>query len=74
MANNLEIPFCSLNTGTLITPNAGQSVFISAATASFSGSFGTVTIGANQVLNPALPIKIDSVVSGTARTLFYYID
>lgn len=74
MANNLEIPFCGLNTGTALTPNAGQSIFIVAATASFSGTFGTVTLGANQVLNPTLPIKIDSIVSGSARTLFYYID
>lgn len=73
MANNMDIPFCSYNTG-VITPGAGQSVFLTAATASFSGSFGTVTVGANQVLNPSVPIKFDTVVSGSARTLFYYLD
>jgi hypothetical protein len=73
MANNIDVPFCSFNTG-VITPGVGQSVFLTAATASFSGSFGTVTLGANQVLNPYVPIKFDTVVSGSARTLFYYLD
>ncbi|NDB28230.1 hypothetical protein EB169_01225 [archaeon] len=74
MANNLDIDFCTYNTGTTVTPSNGQSVYLTAATASFSGSFGTVTLGSNQTLNPCVPIKFDSVVSGSARTLFYYLD
>jgi hypothetical protein len=74
MANNIDISFCSYNTGTVINAGNGQSVYLAAATASFSGSFGTVTVGANQTLNPCIPIKLDVPVSGAARTLFYYLD
>jgi hypothetical protein len=74
MANNIDITFCTYNTGTVITAGSGQSIYLAAATASFSGSFGTVTVGANQTLNPNIPIKFDSPVSGSARTLFYYLD
>jgi hypothetical protein len=74
MANNTDITFCSYNTGTVITAGNGQSIYLAAATASFSGSFGTVTVGANQTLNPCVPIKLDYPISGTARTLFYYLD
>ena len=74
MANNIDINFCSYNTGTVINARNGQSVYLAAATASFSGSFGTVTVGANQTLNPYIPIKLDVPVSGAARTLFYYLD
>lgn len=75
MANNQEIQFCYFNTGTTITPASDKDVYIVSALASFSGDFGTVTVGANQTLNPAIPIKISSpVVSGTARSLFYYLE
>jgi hypothetical protein len=73
MNNNL-IPFCSLNTGTVITAGSNQAVYLVSALSTFSGSFGTVTIGSNQVLNSSLPIQLQSPVSGTARTLFYYIE
>ena len=74
MANNQDIQFCYFNTGTTITPTSDRDIYIVAALASFSGDFGTVTVGANQSLNPAVPIKIASpVVSGTARSLFYYL-
>lgn len=72
--NNNFIPFCALNTGTVITPASNQDVYLVSALSSFSGSFGTVTVGSNQVLNPAVPIKLDSPISGTARTLFYYLE
>jgi len=75
MANNQEIQFCYFNTGTTITPASDKDIYIVSALASFSGDFGTVTVGANQSLNPTIPIKISSpVVSGTARSLFYYFD
>lgn len=75
MANNQEIQFCYFNTGTTITPASDKDIYIVSALASFSGDFGTVTVGANQTLNPAIPIKISSpVVSGTARSLFYYLE
>ena len=73
MSNNLEIPFCYINTETTITPSDDKDIYIISALSSFSGDFGTITVGANQSLNPAFPIKISSpVVSGTARSLFYY--
>jgi len=75
MANNQDIQFCYFNTGTTITPASDKDVYIVSALASFSGDFGTVTLGANQTLNPSVPIKISSpVVSGTARSLFYYFE
>lgn len=75
MANNQEIQFCYFNTGTTITPASDKDVYIVSALASFSGDFGTVTVGANQSLNPTIPIKISSpVISGTARSLFYYLE
>ena len=75
MANNQEIQFCYFNTGTTITPASDKDIYIVSALASFSGDFGTVTVGANQSLNPTIPIKISSpVVSGTARSLFYYFE
>ena len=74
MNNNL-FPFCDFNTGTTITPTSDKDIYIVSALASFSGDFGTVTVGANQSLNPSVPIKISSpVVSGSARSLFYYFD
>lgn len=74
MSNNLEIPFCYINTETTITPSDDKDIYIISALSSFSGDFGTITVGANQSLNPAVPIKIASpVVSGTARSLFYYL-
>ena len=75
MANNQEIQFCYFNTGTTITPASDKDIYIVSALASFSGDFGTVTVGANQALNPTIPIKISSpVVIGTARSLFYYLE
>jgi hypothetical protein len=75
MAKNQDIEFCYFNTGTTITPTNGRDIYIVSALASFSGDFGTVTVGANQSLNPTYPIKISStVVSGSARSLFYYFD
>jgi hypothetical protein len=75
MANNQDIEFCYFNTGTTITATNDRDIYILSALASFSGDFGTVTVGANQSLNPAYPIKISSpVVSGTARSLFYYFE
>ena len=75
MAKNQDIEFCYFNTGTTITPTNGRDIYIVSALASFSGDFGTVTVGANQSLNPTYPIKIsNTVVSGTARSLFYYFD
>lgn len=75
MANNQEIPFCYFNTGTTITPATDKDIYIVSALSSFSGDFGTVTLGANQSLNPTIPIKISSpVVSGSARSLFYYFE
>ena len=70
-----EVEFCYFNTGTTITSTSDRDIYIVSALASFSGDFGTVTVGANQSLNPTYPIKISSpVVSGTARSLFYYFD
>lgn len=75
MANNQDLRFCYFNTGTTITPTNDTDVYIVSALASFSGDFGTVTVGANQCLNPSIPIKISSpVVSGSARSLFYYFE
>ena len=75
MANNQDIPFCYFNTDTTITPTNDKDIYIVSALASFSGDFGTITVGANQSLNPIIPIKISSpVVSGTARSLFYYFE
>jgi len=65
-------PFCTFNTGTVLTPNENQDIYIVSALGSFSGSFGTVTVGTNQSLNTFPPLKIDSPVSGDAGTLFYY--
>lgn len=70
---NDSISFCTSNTGVIQCPTE-KSIYITAALASFSGSFGTVTVGANQSLSPYVPIKFDSTVSGSANTLFYYID
>ena len=75
MAKNQDIEFCYFNTGTTITATNDRDIYIVSALASFSGDFGTVTVGANQSLNPTYPIKISStVVSGSARSLFYYFD
>jgi hypothetical protein len=75
MSYNQDLQFCYFNTGTTITPTSDKDVYIVSALASFSGDFGTVTVGANQSLNPTVPIKISSpVVSGTARSLFYYFE
>lgn len=71
--NNNSLSFCTYNTGVIECPDQ-KNIYITSALASFSGSFGTVTVGANQSLSPSIPIKFDSVVSGDARTLFYYID
>lgn len=71
MANSQEIPFCTYNTGVIYKPS-NKSIYITTALGSFSGDFGTVTVGANQNLNPCVPIKFDVNVSGSARTLFYY--
>lgn len=73
MFTNNSIPFCTYNTGVISCPSE-KNIYLAAATASFSGSFGTVTVGANQVLQPCIPIKLSSTVSGSARTLFYYIE
>lgn len=72
MFNN-SIPFCTYNTGVITCPTE-KNIYITAALASFSGSFGTVTIGANQSLCSSVPIKLPSTVSGSAGTLFYYIE
>ena len=66
----------SLPTFIVVTDkHSDKDVYIVSALASFSGDFGTVTLGANQSLNPTIPIKISSpVVSGTARSLFYYFE
>ena len=75
MSYNQDLQFCYINTGTTITPTSDKDVYIVSALASFSGDFGTVTLGANQSLNPTIPIKISSpVVSGTARSLFFYFE
>jgi len=67
------IPFCTYNTGAVDISNA-KSVYLVSALGSFSGSFGAITVGANQTLNPSLPIKFDSTISGSENTLFYYIE
>lgn len=72
--NNNFIPFCGLNTSSVITAGTEQNVYLLSALSSFSGSFGTVTVGSNQVLNTSIPIKLTPPVSGTARTLFYYLE
>lgn len=65
--------FCTFNTGTLITcPNEG-SIYVTAALGNISGSAGVIAVGANQVLQPFVPIKFDSNISGAARTLLYYL-
>ena len=71
--NNTLIPFCTFNTGTTITCPDEKSVYVTAALSNISGSAGVITVGANQVLQPSLPIKFDTSISGTARTIFYYI-
>lgn len=71
--NNNFVPFCTFNTGTTITCGSEQSVYVTAALGSISGSAGVISVGANQVLQPTIPIKFDSSISGAARTIFYYI-
>jgi hypothetical protein len=70
--NEILSPFCTYNTGTVITPNTDMDVYLVSALASFSGAFGTVTVGANQSFNPFVPLKIETPVSGSAMSLFYY--
>ena len=65
--------FCTFNTGTLITCPTEGSIYVTAALANISGSAGAVSVGANQVLQPMVPIKFDSNISGAARTIFYYL-
>lgn len=70
--NEILSPFCTYNTGTVITPASDMDVYLVSALGSFSGSFGTVTVGSNQSFNPSVPLKIDTPVSGDAMSLFYY--
>jgi hypothetical protein len=70
---NDSISFCTPNTGVILCPSE-KSIYITAALSSFSGSFGTVSVGAGQSLSPYVPIKFDSTVSGAANTLFYYLE
>jgi hypothetical protein len=55
MSYNQDLQFCYFNTGTTITPTSDKDVYIVSALASFSGDFGTVTLGASQSLNPTVP-------------------
>lgn len=71
MNNNL-IPFCNFNTGTTITCPDERSIYVTASLGNISGSAGVITVGSNQVLQPAVPIKFDTTISGAARTIFYY--
>jgi flagella basal body P-ring formation protein FlgA len=72
MNNNL-IPFCSYNTGTLITCPEEGNIYVTASLANISGSFGVITVGSNQVLQPNIPIKFNTNISGAARSIFYYL-
>jgi hypothetical protein len=71
--NNNFVPFCTFNTGTTISCPSERSIYVTAALGSISGSAGVVSVGSNQVLQPSVPVKFDSNISGAARTIFYYI-
>jgi hypothetical protein len=64
--------FCTFNTGTTITCPTESSIYVTSALGNISGSAGVITVGSNQVLQPLVPIKFDSSISGAARTIFYY--
>lgn len=66
------LPFCNFNTGININAPADRSIYVTAALGNISGAAGVITIGANQVLQPCVPIKFDTNISGAARTIFYY--
>tara|TARA_R100000234_G_scaffold27535_1_gene15852 strand:- start:4497 stop:4715 length:219 start_codon:yes stop_codon:yes gene_type:complete len=70
----LDTPFCTFNSAATIQPETGESIYLTAALGSFSGSFGTITLASNQSFMPAVPLKLDSTVSGTIGELFYYFD
>jgi hypothetical protein len=69
---NSLLTFCDFNTGTTITRPTERSIYVTAALGNISGSAGVVSVGANQVLQPCVPIKFDTSISGAPRTIFYY--
>jgi len=71
MKNQLP-EFCTFNTGTSIICPTDSSIYVTAALGNISGSAGVISVGANQALQPLVPIKFDNNISGAARTIFYY--
>lgn len=71
MKNQLP-EFCTVNSGTTITCPNGSSIYVIAATASFTALGQSITVSAP--ISFSAPFKVTTnITSATAGTIFYYI-